>query len=317
MVHGAVCGCGQAPTPPPTVPKFDWEKRVEWIRSRSWNAIRKRWPSEVPVPGNPGSAPPSRVEEMEALKILVKTVEGMGVDFHDPVPGVRKGCIAEAVYLLHKSVNTLGAAQFKAEHGFLTVSLVSAYQSAFFSMKAVLNFLGIVWLQAGRESYIVDVWPPEGLSQNPIPMSVIKVQRIEHRELWTVFLRLIRSTTQTDVIWPRACLHALKNLDAADFAEQRNDLQYRNNLWTIPEDLHTLLTGTPFGVRQQGLADGDAIVNKEDDFSLVLAIVLARMACNMLQDMTEFGGWFLQEWDLIEKWLQQDFHGAYLKAFTK
>jgi HEPN domain len=62
----------------------------------------------------------------------------------------------EGVYWLHKALHVLGAAEIDADGGMPTWSLSSAYQSAFFSARSSMAFLGVAIAERAKTSYVVE-----------------------------------------------------------------------------------------------------------------------------------------------------------------
>ena len=170
----------------------------------------------------------------------------------EEISGLRNGILAVALFVLHKAANVMGCAQVHVARGLCSWSLSSAYQAAFFGMKAILQLLGVVVIETGDQSYLVDVWaePDKKKKKNFLgpkyPVLIQKVQRVEHRHLWGCFQRMLRVCTAPADIWPVGCVQSLKDLDINGFARQRNKLHYTTLFWPF-EDLHACNVIADFG----------------------------------------------------------------------
>jgi hypothetical protein len=132
---------------------------------------------------------------------------------------------------------------------------------------------------------------------------ILRTPRIEHRQSWAFFQRLLRIIRIDDAFWPGQMCKALVDLDITDFGKQRNALHYTTVSWFF-DDLSACVIKPHFGEHTNDLSDGEALSDPDsDDFSIALALVIVRMGSQLLKDLVQYAPVLQPEWDLLEAWL--------------
>jgi hypothetical protein len=112
---------------------------------------------------------------------------------------------------------------------------------------------------------------------------VHRVRRVEHRQQWGVFLRLLRTTKRLPA--NRDLVRALSQLDEADFARRRNALHYGRHSWPGP-DLRGPIRNETFGALT-GIDDLLECLSDVDraDFGYVLGHCVGYLCVSMFADL--------------------------------
>ncbi len=300
-----------------------WERKGAKLRSRTWHEIRDSWMNYAALMPSSEDIDGVSLSDLESLKAATSQVTGDDPEYiTEEIAGLRASVLAEAFFLIHKSINVLGCTQVHVNAGLCSWSLSSAYHSAFFGIKAILQLLGVVVVEVGGRSFLVDIWahsagkPSRRQILLGVP-SVVLIQatpRIEHRQLWGWFQRMLRVCDVPGNIWPLGCVDALKNHDLAAFASQRNAIHYSSTFWPR-KDLHRCEMDAHFAMFPEGLDDGIAISDpSSQNFSLALAFVVCSMAVKMGRDLSQSSEPVRHEIELIEEWLSGSCNDLYRTA---
>jgi hypothetical protein len=286
--------------------------------ARDWPEIKDAWLGYIPTIEPPGRVPDSPLADLPTLRLQVGDVDQQPKEVMEEIVGLREGVFIEGLFLLHKAANVMGCAQVDVAKGLRSWALSSAYQSAFFSMKAITHFLGIAVAEVQNKSILIDTWrPPQkkrrggtGWNYNVLLQSG---KRFEHRQMWAVFKRMLRVTKGLETVLSKENATSLIELDINDFATQRNSLHYRI-AWPF-NDLHQCSFDPGFGIYDEGITDGTVLSDLErDDFSIVLGIVLLRMGYRMLYEIAQTATGLNSELDVLRNWLRGDCHSLYQRA---
>jgi hypothetical protein len=297
-----------------------WERKAAKLVAREWPEILDAWLSYIPTIQPPGKVPDSPLADLPTLQAEVQDLQQQPKVVTTEIIGLREGVLIEGIFLLHKAANVLGSAQVHVSTGLRSWSLSSAYQAAFFAMKAVTHFLGVAVVEVQNKSVLIDIWtPPQKKRKGEVgPSYHVLMQscnRFEHRQLWAVFQRMMRVTKELDTVLTKDITTALLDLDINDFATQRNSLHYRI-AWPF-NDLHQCNIDPNFGIHDDGIADGTPLRDPEgDDFSIVLGIVLVRIGYRMIYELSQKAPALDGELDLLRNWLRGDCHPLYQRAFV-
>lgn len=300
-----------------------WNSIIDKIFYRSWDDLKDIWLDYIPDFVQPGSAPEHEIIDSIPLLIEVEKIENSHpYSVSDEMPEVRSAAIHQGIFLLHKAANVIGASQIHIREGIKSWSLSSAYHAAFFSMKAVLHFLGAIDIHIPERGYfLLDLWSEEASKTSRIRkrtysvIKIIKSKRFEHQQLWALFQRMLRITNLSEKIITAQNISSIQSLKIADFARQRNRLHY-NTKWFF-DDIHDYIFNKSFGVFQNNLSDGSALQNpNEEDFSLALGFILVRMGCQMLSDIAELSPEIKNELNLLSSWFDKDCNYLYKMAYS-
>lgn len=300
-----------------------WESKIKKIFPRSWDELKERWLDYIPDFGESGCAPEQEItDSITFLSEVEKIKNNQPHSVSDDMPEVRSATIHQGIFLLHKAANVIAASQIHIREGIKSWSLSSAYQAAFFSMKAVLHFLGAIVIQVPERGYfLIDLWSEEVAKKSRIRtrsyrvIKIIKAKRFEHQQMWALFQRMLRVTKFAEKIITAENIASMQSLKITDFARQRNRLHYKTT-W-IFEDIHSYIFDQDFGVFNNDLSDGSALEDpNRDDFSLALGFILVRMGCQMLLDIAELSPPIKSELNLLSLWFDKDCNHLYKSAYS-
>ena len=259
-----------------------------------WTDISVRWLDYLPIINPPGSAPDISVSDYIEFATIAAGISDYDKPIRTEVPRLREYAFREAVYLLHKAFHVTGCAENQATQGYITWSLADAYQAALFGAKSILYFCGIVLADYGNKGFLLDVFPKETDTHkrrkqklslpDDTTIQFIKLDmKFEHRHIWAIFQRLLKVFDMS--IWEDSYIRALKKLGNKDFAKQRNELNYKNEVW-IFGDLHDLVFDPTFGLRLTDVEDALAY-ELGSDFSINLSLAILRMGILLLESIGE------------------------------
>ena len=228
----------------------------------------------------------------------------------------------DGIYLLNKAVHVLSASQVHIDVGMCSWSLSNAYQSAFFAMKACALLLGMAVAEIDSSVYVIDLCAETAISKKTsryIPPKVIRVmksQRIEHRQYWGLFSRLLRISDIPVSLLSGDLKAALIALNNSDFASQRNLLHYDNTSWVL-SDLQQLIARDDFAADTAAIRSGQALDTDRDDFSVSLAIVLVGFGMSLLRDAAAVSNAIGEEVQILRVWIQNAPNGRFLDVYPE
>lgn len=306
--------------------KPEWDVVAPKIVRREWSELRDIWLSN-PVAGSTRSErPPEPAESLASLRAAAVTYAADRINIlpveHDRIVGLHGAVLLDSLFLFNKAVHVLSGAQIHIDAGMCSWSLSSAYQSAFFAMKASAALLGVSVAEIDSNTYVVDLCAESATAKrtrNNIPPKIIrlmKCQRVEHRQYWGLFRRLLRVCPVPREILAEGVVEALTRLEITDFASQRNKLHYGNTSW-IFDDLQKLMVRADFGVNVGAIRDGSAIDVDRDDFSVVLAIALVSFTYRLFADIAKDSNAIGEELNFIQEWLRDAPNERYLSAYPQ
>lgn len=289
-----------------------FERKVKKLYGRSWDQIADYWLGHLPIINPPGSRPNTALSDFPGLdsEIFETPVNG---EARGEVPNFRKLVFHEAVFILHKVGHILRASEDHANSGLQSWSLASAYQSSFFALKSILAFLGIVFPHdRNNKTIMVDIWAVPnrkgrvGYARNDLEMQFVRHNRLEHKEMWTLFLRALRVTECK--LWNKSIVDALIAFEPTMFARQRNLLHYNNHKWIFYADLFTKNRDTRF----DELVDSDKLssylTSSTDVYTMAVAFALYDMAVRLFEDVANSAPLLSNEFGQITSTLSQIDH---------
>jgi hypothetical protein len=296
------------------------EKRILECR---WSDISARWLNFLPTIDPPGSAPDVGLSDVIGFTTVAATISDYGTPIRVEASGLREYVFREAVYLLHKAFHVTGCAENQARQGYKTWSLADAYQASLFGAKAILYFFGIALAEFKSKAVLIDIWPKEEDTHRrrkqklrlPDDLSIqfIKLNmKFEHRHVWAIFQRLLRVIDIN--IWPETYIQALTKLEIAEFAKQRNLLQYKNEVW-IFDDLYQFVVDPSFGEHKSDI-ERSLVYTFESDFSLSLSLAILRMAVLLFESIGESTNSLNTEIQIIRNNLTMELHPLYLTTYV-
>jgi len=220
------------------------DRDAEKISIREWSAIRNAWLDYIPNHASPWPIPEHELHELTSLQQELKKFSAChtrNIDtetFEYEIEGFRVAVLHEAIILIHKGANVLRASADETAHGYRTWSRSSAYHSAFFAMRGLLAILGVVIVpfEGRKKDFQIDIWAPRrmksvGPNESDFAIRIMPRNTVQHKELWSLFHRVLCASKVEEGIWPYAGNDLLKQLDSASFATVRHRLHYRATGW--------------------------------------------------------------------------------------
>jgi hypothetical protein len=279
-----------------------------------------------PPPGVTNSG--VEIEPAESLASLKAAVAPYAADKMNILPveytsitGLHGAVLLDSLFLINKAVHVLSAAQIHIDVGMCSWSLSSAYQAAFFAMKASVALLGVTVAEVDSNTYVLDLCAESATARRtskytpPKIIRVMKTQRVEHRQYWGLFLRTLRVSPLPASVLPDEVQAALTALAISDFASQRNTLHYGNTSW-IFNDLQQMVAQDDFAIDVAAIRDGTALDVDRTDFSVVLAISLVCLGYRLLADLATVSNAIGNELALLRQWLRTAPNQRYLAAYA-
>ncbi|MBI1189821.1 MAG: hypothetical protein GC200_03960 [Tepidisphaera sp.] len=291
------------------------DRTAEKIQLRDWSKIRQEWKSYVPNHKSPIPLPEDEIYELTSMASELKRMSG--VDCRDDlieyeIEGLRTAVFQEGIGLLHKACNVLRAGADAGTAGYRTWSRSNAYHAAFFGMRSVLALLGVIVSRSKDRGadYQTDIWHerrtkrPPSLTGCPFAIRVIQRDRVEHKELWGVFSRVLRVTKIDDSVWPKSKQNPLRTMAPGDFGKFRHKVHYRSVGWCFldvddvseRDDLSALAKDA---VEFRGLGNAD-----DPDFPFALGVHVTSLAAALVFDLGKDIPLLAQEAARNQSWMQ-------------
>ena len=291
------------------------------ISVRTWGDIRDAWLDYIPKYKSPWPIPDSEFFELPSLQaelkqfsfphksdVRVETIE------HE-IDGLRIAVLHEAVILIHKAANVLRATDAESARGYRTWSRSSAYHSAFFAMRGILGILGIVIAASGdrKQDFQVDIWAerlkkPVEPHMSKFATRIIPRNTVQHKELWSMFHRILCANRIEAGVWSYAGKDILKRLDIADFSFVRHRLHYRSTGW-----LYSDLSDNSHVENLESLASDlllPTLANPDEGcFPLALALQILSLGVALLTDLGREVPKVQAEANRVKAWMRQSVWG--------
>lgn len=284
-----------------------------WVKSacgkiacRDWGDLRDYWGQSLLDVDPPGSAPEHTVAELVGVEQELEECQETVPRFVDSIPGVRDCILHEGIFLLHKAVNVLGAAERHADAGIESWALSSGYHASLFAAQAIVRFLGVSLADTGCRTLIVDTFPEkETLSSKARKRGEVAAERtmllirpttVGHRDTWRFFQRTLNISKVGEHVVTKDVQSHLKHTRVEEFAKQRNRIHYGVNHWP-GNDLHTCITTTGFGYVGTG---SPLVSSSEGGFSLANGAITVSVAAKMLASIVSVCPTIQGELDLLQ-----------------
>jgi len=252
------------------------------IGTRRWRDVFDFWQECIPLvtfPVQDFSEPAEdvalRLREIGEEVSRVETTSTNRLHFAE-IPGLKYKAFTEAISLFYKSQNAMKSAQGDLQCGLKTWSIVNYYQAAYYSIKCLLNLLGVhLCRTSDNKDLVVDMLSIQPGAKKQLDTADCQIHiawQLEHWELWALLQRMVRVTTGLPL--GQFLINSLTGFDCKVFAKQRNLIVYHDGKW-IFEDLRTEMdcTGTfsdPFEQSEDEIAFCD-----HESFTAVLASLVA------------------------------------------
>ncbi|HVU95298.1 MAG TPA: hypothetical protein VHE34_08745 [Puia sp.] len=302
------------------------------ILRKKWERIRDNWAPYLESAKNLNLDDDdyTQLPQIFSEVASIYSAEELGTKFVE-AEYVRPFLLKESITLLRKASNVISNAQSGVLKGYKTWSLVNAYHGAHFAAKSILSFFGYTFPVVTNPSGIshlafIDVWPTltigSGRSKKVtfevdkfIRLSKPPVAKIEQRHIWMTLLRLLNTCSVEDV-WPKKYTKVIRTIDFKEFGRQRNHLFYDNNAWLF-DDLITFIVTPNWGIILEDFYDDyrRAIKDMDSDFSILISMVLLKMAYLLLEDTCKYSTILNDSLNDIQSVLQStEWHPLYIQS---
>lgn len=275
------------------------DRDAERVLTRNWDDIRSAWLDYIPNHNSPWPIPEHELYELPSLQgelSAFKSPRQHNIDtetIEHEIVGLRAAVLHEATILVHKASHVLRVVSTEASQGYRTWSRSSAYHSAFFAMRGVLGILGVVVVPSTkdrRRCFQIDIWAPRrrkhvGPADSRFAVRVAPRNTVQHKELWSLFRRVLRVSKVDCSIWPHAGNNVLKRLRVTDFSIVRHRLHYRSTGW-IYNDLSDTSDRESLGTLAEDVLQLRFLGDPEDGrFPISLALHILSLGVALLTDL--------------------------------
>lgn len=286
---------------------MSFDGKLKRLGHRNWREISDAWAPYIAQLSfdAPGQRPDAPLDQIAPLEETASRVPPDG-ELREEVLGLRPALLHEGLFLLHKAANVFVASQLQVTGGLPTWSIASAYQSAFFSMEALLRLLGVVVVEIKNKTLVIDVWPEVEKNASKKQKALYRLgtdtqhvwhKALGHYERWAILKRVLRTLNESPIDF--ALIQALNELDDREFARQRNRLHY-SNTWMF-DDLHAFASSVSFCK----WAPAHSLVSKldpdGDDFTVVLAALVFSAASSLLAQLADTSPLIADERTLLDQ----------------
>jgi HEPN domain-containing protein len=286
------------------------------IGKKNWDNILELWVHFLPEIEFPIIAEPINSASLEKLKTIKTDLNQINTSEKEHfyiINGIHNLIFQEAVYLFYKALNVLRATQCELEDGFKTWSIANAYQSSFFSIKSLLNILGVHISRIDSKDLLIDIFPDyKKLSRKEIERrksafecQVQLTKQMEHWELWALLQRVL-NIFKCPIINDQI-VSFIYNVEPKDFARQRNKVIYYNTSWLF-NDLKECIVDPNFCIRKIDYRESHTY---DDDFSLIISFVLLKICYDLFKNISTISRRLQLEIEIIDQIILKDNHNRY------
>lgn len=285
---------------------MSFEVKIRRLSHRNWKDLVTSWLPHIAqlTLSHPGQPPEVPLSQFHGLERIAAAVSKDG-EYRSDLQGLRSAQVHEGIYLLHKAANVLVASHQQVRGGLPTWSIPTAYQSAFFSMEAMLMLLGIAIVEVNNKTISLDIWPDvdnkatkkeRALYKLGSEIQCISHSRFEHYHRWAVLKRILRTLIESPL--SGEFINAICDIDDKQFARQRNKLHY-SNVWMF-DDLHTSVSPISYCRFQPPPSLIARLDPDHQDFTVVLATTLFSGAASLLSSLANISTLIADERDLLD-----------------
>lgn len=300
------------------------DRDAKKISSRRWDEIRTAWQDYIPNHDSPWPVPEHELHELSSLSSELRAFGGdrkrdiKAETIEHEIYGLRAAVLHESTVLIHKASHVLRAMDEEASQGYRTWSRSSAYHSAFFAMRGLLGLLGIVVVtppDSLKNVFQIDIWAPRqrkshSPSDSNFAIRIMPRGPVQHKQMWSIFHRLLCASKVEQEIWPYAGNDVLKQLDSSDFSSVRHRLHYRSNGW-IYDDLSDTSHLEVLDNLAEDVVQLRYLGNPEDgQFPLSFGLHLLSLGISLLTDLGREAKKVGDEVDRVKVWMQSSAWGC-------
>lgn len=259
-----------------------------FVRTNSWENISRKWQlgfieDQPYIPGQQPSDSMQNILETNATHISILDKKNTSTQI--TVSNSLDIMIKESIYLLHKAGSILRSYNGDIERHDQTYAEISAYTASFFLARGINLLLGcfLSTTNISRKYIISNIRGTQDISE--LALSLLP-NKPGHYHVWFLFKELIVNTT--DLPFDREIFSFIHQIDAKEFPEIRNQIQYNNCEW-IYDDLHL----TDHASKEWIIPFDKKIYlycNSQDPschFSTIVSLILFRAMYLLIKDLCE------------------------------
>lgn len=284
-------------------------KEIEKIGNRDWIEVKNYWQNFISTPEFPITNfqyNDSLDDKLNTVSDNIKATEKKTTirDHFEILNGIQEKIFMESIFLLYKSINSLKSAQSCQYAGYKTWSMSNYYQSCFFSLKSILNLLGVHYTRTkNNNDIIIDLIPSyKRINKSELTQKrkvfecrIIITKQLKHYEQWSIFQKAVTYTKNLDLT--EFLCSAIRKLKPKDFAETRNNIIYHNLYWLFP-DLKSEIIDMDFGLINLDISKiEEQIYNKS--FIVILSYLLFDYCISLFSQLSTVSNNFKQEFDIF------------------
>ncbi len=292
-------------------------KYLSKINNRDWLEVKNYWQNFISIlefPITNFQYNDTLDDELITVSHNIKSAENENTnrDHFEIINGIQEKIFLESIFLLYKSVNSLKSAQSCQYAGYKTWSISNYYQSCFFSLKSILNILGVHYTRTkNNNDIIIDLIP----SYKRINISELTQKRkvfecriirytkqLKHYDQWSIFKKVVSYTRNLDL--SDFLSIAIQKLKPLDFAETRNKIIYHNLFWLFP-DLKSEIIDMNFGLINLDISKIEEHIYNES-FIVFLSYLLLDNCISLFSQLATMSNNFKQEFDIFNNSIRHE-----------
>jgi hypothetical protein len=293
-----------------------WAQLESTLLQRRWDYLRETWLRHIPIINPPGAVPQRVLADLTSELVTMPAPQlGKLQSFTFPIGEVPELMFREGVYWLHKALHVLGASETHAAKGMPTWSLSSAYQSAFFSARASMAFLGLAISEVEKTSFVINLcrdmrlmsdrqYGTPGAFREEAQFYTLGIL-FDHRQIWSLLQRLLRITTRPP--WPSELSTYIAQMNASDITKQRHNLHYQLLGWYF-NDLYTFEFPSGFDDVQPTGSGRELFDTSISKFSFSFAAAILRIGLDPFLDICRYTNRLTDEKDRLTTCLIEERH---------
>ncbi|MBI5409367.1 MAG: hypothetical protein HZA14_08380 [Nitrospirae bacterium] len=136
------------------------------IGHKDWKEINDYWQhflASINFPIDTFEANESLEDDLAIIASTIKKIElnSSTKDHYYSINGLQYRVFSESVALFYKAMNTMKAAQCDQLAGYKSWSIASYYQASYFSIKSILNILGVYSCRTNNNKWGMHIMTPD------------------------------------------------------------------------------------------------------------------------------------------------------------
>ena len=285
------------------------EKVSEKIGQKDWKEVKNYWQNFLYLL----EFPLSELDYSEDFKYTLKNIaseikeleEKSSIrDHYFQIDGIQIKSFSDSIILFYKGLNAIKSAQCDQLSGYKTWSINNYYQSSYFTIKSLMNLLGVCYLRTEDNiDLLIDLLPHykkiskaqflRNRAAHECQIQIVK--QLEHWQNWRILQKVIRYLKNPPF---NNGFFKLFNFPPKTYAKHRNNIIYYNNIWSF-HDLKYEIFDRDYGLVNFDEIDIDTIVNDEY-FTIIIAYQLLFILFGLFQELSDNNPHFKMEFEIME-----------------